>query len=81
MHEMPTFDPASENVMLLEQPLEGVAIEILVLGYHLDHTGQVGKQIALIPVCENSRYGSVVELDVFVMHLDKMDNGVCADQR
>ncbi len=35
----------------------------------------------MVPVCKNSRYTGVVELNILIMDLDKMDDGVCSDQR
>lgn len=42
--------PGLEDGMLLEESLEGIGVEVLAGRYHFNHSCQVGKEIALVPV-------------------------------
>ena len=66
--------------MALEELLERVGVEVLVFGDHLNDTGEIGDQVALVPVRQDGRYCRVVELDVLIVYFDKVNGGVLADQ-
>lgn len=66
--------------MLLEKLLERAAVKIFVFGDHLNHAGEIGEQVPLISICKNGGNSGVVKLNIFVMHLDKVNGWVCAHE-
>jgi len=67
--------------VLDKQPFERVGVKILVIGEQLYQSRQVGKEIALVPVCEDGRHSGVVEVDVLVVDLDEVNFGVSVYER
>lgn len=70
-----------QDAVLLEDSLERVRVERVVVGHHLNDSSQVGKQVALVAVCQDGRDSGVVKLDIFVVDLDKVHVEVFGDQR
>ena len=65
--------------MFVEELPQRVGAEILPVGYHVDDTGKVGKEVALVPVGQDRGDGGVVKLDILVVYLDEVNRGVSAD--
>jgi len=69
-----------QNALLSKELPEIIRVKIVLVWHHLEDAGQVGKQVALVPICQNCRHTGIVELDVFEVHLDKVDGGVGGDE-
>ena len=66
--------------MLAEQRLQCIAIKPVLVGNHLDDARQVCEEVALVPVRQHGGHAGVVELDVGVVDLDKVDGGEAGDE-
>lgn len=47
----------------------------------INDVGEVGNEITLVPVRQDCRYASVVEINLLVVDLDEMDHGMLRDKR
>lgn len=65
--------------MLLENPFQRVTVKVLIVGDHVDNARQVGKQVALVPIRKDCRYGGIVKFYVFVVNFNKMYFGMRSD--
>lgn len=63
---------ALEDVVLQEEPLECITVEVPIIRDHLHHSCEVGEKVALVSVGQDCGDPSVVELDFFVVYLDKV---------
>lgn len=70
----------SQHAVLLEDLFQGLGAKVLVIWHHLDDTGQVGKQVALVSVGQNGRHRGIVEFNILVVDLDEMNRRVGLDQ-
>lgn len=69
-----------QDALLGQELPEIVRVKIVLVWHHFEDAGQVGKQIALVAVCQNRRHAGIVELNVFEVHLDKVDGGIGGDE-
>jgi len=71
----------SQHAVLLQHVLQSLGVEQGVIGDLVDDVGEVCKQVALVLVCENGWYTSVVELNVGVVYAHEVDGRVGWDKR
>lgn len=69
-----------QDALLVKELSQIVGVELILVWHHLQDAGQVGKQIPLVPICENRRDAGIIELDVLEVDLDKVDGRVGADE-
>lgn len=69
-----------DDPVLPKQRQQPLAVETLLVGYHLDDARQVGEEVSLVAVCEHGGHGGVVELDVGVVDLYEVDGGEAGDE-
>lgn len=67
--------------MLLKQLLERIGVKIFVLRNHVDDARHVCNEVALVLVGQDCRDGSIVEFNILVVDLDKVDVGIFGHQR
>lgn len=65
--------PGLEDAVLPEDLLERVGIEVLIFGDHIDQARQIGEEVSLVPVGQDSRHSRIVEFDILVVDLDEVD--------
>ena len=67
--------------MLPEQSLQRLGAERIIVGNHLDDSCEVGKEVSLVLVGEDCRHAGIVELDLFVVDLNKVNSGMSRYER
>jgi len=71
----------SQNVMFFEDLFESRGIEDGIIRDQSDDVGEVCKEVALVLVGEDGWHTSCLELDVFVVDLDKVDVWILRHER
>lgn len=66
--------------MALKEPLQPIAVEVIVARDQLNEAGKIGEEIALVPVGQDGGHGGWVEFDVVVVYFDEADSTILCDQ-
>lgn len=70
-----------QHLVLLEDSPERGRVEAVVVGHHLNDTGEVGNEVALVAVGEKRGHRCGIKLNVVVVDLDEVGGRVVVYQR
>lgn len=70
----------SNDLVLLKKGLQRIGIKVFIFRNHVDHSSKVGKQVALVPICQHGRHAGTVKLDLVVVNFDEADRGMLGHQ-
>lgn len=71
----------SNYALLLEQRPQCVRVKVFVVGDQVNETGEVGEELALIPIAQNRGHRGIVEFHVAVVDLDEVHVRIRCNKR
>lgn len=70
-----------EDTVLAKNIAQSIGVELCVLGYLIDDVGEIREEVALVLVSKDGRNTGIIELDLVVVHLDKVDSWMGGNER